>query len=151
MLDEDDRILLIHATDGEYRGSGVPVWLTPGGGLEGTETFEEAALRELREEVGLKTADLRGCVWTRRLPYALSDGIAREKHERYFVCRVAHFEVSAVSSEQLDLESVGGFRWWSADEIVAATEEVFVPRALGSLLPAVLQSEYSAEPIEVGI
>ena len=150
MLDEHDRILLIRANDGEYRGSGFPVWLTPGGGLEGSETFEEAALRELREEVGLEAAELEACVWTRRLPYALSDGMAREKHERYFVCRVPHFEVGAVSRELLDLEAVGGFRWWSVNEIVAAADEVFVPRALAALLPAVLRGDYPAEPIVVG-
>ena len=150
VLDEDDRILLIRANDGEFRGSGIPVWLTPGGGLEGTETFEEAAFRELREEVGVETAELGACVWTRRLPYALSDGIPREKHERYFVCRVPHFEVGAVSPELLELEAVGGFRWWSVDEIVAAADEVFVPRALGALLPAVVRGEYPAVPIAVG-
>ena len=150
MLDEDDRILFIRANDGGYRGSGIPVWLTPGGGLEGAETFEESALRELREEVGLEVTELGACVWTRRLPYALSDGIAREKHERYFVCRVPHFEVGAASPEFLDLEDVGGFRWWSVDEIVATADQVFVPRALGALLPAVLRGEYPAEPIKVG-
>ena len=150
VVDEDDRILLIRANDGEYRGSGMPVWLTPGGGLEGTETYEEAALRELDEEVGLATAELGACVWTRRLPFVLSDGIAREKHERCFVCRVPHFEVGAVSPELLDLDAVGGFRWWSVDDILAAADEVFVPRALGVLLPAVLRGENPAVPIFVG-
>jgi ADP-ribose pyrophosphatase YjhB (NUDIX family) len=119
VLDEDDRVLLILASDGEYRGSGEPVWLTPGGGLGEGETYEEAAVRELHEEVGLTGAALGPCVWLRRLPFALADGVPREKHERYFVCRVAHFEVSDISEEALDLEAVGGFRWWTCDEIEA--------------------------------
>lgn len=33
-------------------------WCVPGGGLEPIETFEEAAKRELREEVGIEVSDL---------------------------------------------------------------------------------------------
>ena len=42
-------------------------------------------------------------------------------------------------------------RWWSLDEIVGATHEVFVPRALGELLPALIRGNYPAPPLQVGI
>jgi 8-oxo-dGTP pyrophosphatase MutT (NUDIX family) len=150
VLDDHDKVLLIHSTDGEYRGSGQPVWLTPGGGLDGKETYEEAAFRELREEVGLTVTQLGPCVWTRRLPFTLSDGVAREKHERYYICRVQHFEVGKVSQDILDLEAVGGFRWWSVGEILEATDQVFVPRTLGDLLPALLAGKFPERPLPVG-
>ena len=150
VLDEEGRVLLILAADGEYRGSGEPVWLTPGGGLDEGETYEEAALRELREEVGLDGVELGPWVWLRRLPYALSDGVPREKHERYFVCRAEHFEVGAVSATVLDLEAVGGFRWWSVGEI-EASDERFAPRDLGRLLRELRDGHAGQEPRNVGL
>ena len=150
LLDEDDRILLILSPGGEYRGSGEPVWMTPGGGVDEGETYEDAALRETREEVGLTDASLGPVVWLRRLPYTLSDGVPREKHERYFVCRVPHFEVGDVSDEVLDLEAVGGFRWWSIDEIEASDED-FAPRGLGESLRELLRDGAPAKPLDVGL
>lgn len=150
VLDEDDRVLLILAPDGEYRGSGQPVWLTPGGGVDEGETCEDAALRELREEVGLEDVALGPCVWRRKLPFSLADGVAREKHERYFCCRVPHFEVNDVSEDLLDLEAVAGFRWWSVDEI-EASDEAFAPRRLGVLLRALLRDETPDEPADAGL
>jgi len=150
LLDEDDRILLILSPGGEYRGSGEPVWMTPGGGVDEGETYEDAALREMREEVGLSDASLGPVVWLRRLPFTLSDGVPREKHERYFVCRMLHFEVGDVSEELLDLEAVGGFRWWTYEEIEASDED-FAPRRLGKLLQDLLHDAAPAEPFDVGL
>ena len=150
VLDEEDCVLLILASDGESRGSGRPVWLTPGGGLEPGETYEEAAYRELEEEVGLRDAVLGACVWLRRLPYALSDGVAREKHERYFFCRVKRFDVEGVDEATLDMEAVGGFRWWSIAEIEASSE-TFAPRRLDELLGQLIRDGPPIEAFDVGL
>ncbi len=46
---DDDRILLVnHRREGRY-----DFWVPPDGGVVGTETLEEAAAREVREETGL--------------------------------------------------------------------------------------------------
>jgi 8-oxo-dGTP pyrophosphatase MutT (NUDIX family) len=150
VLDEDDRTLLILASDGEYRGSGQPVWLTPGGGVDEGETYQEAAVRELIEEVGVTGAVLGPCVWLRRLPYEMADGVPREKHERYFVCHVSHFEVDGIAEGQLDMEAVAGFRWWSVDEI-EASQERFAPRRLGALLETLLRDGAPESPLDVGV
>jgi ADP-ribose pyrophosphatase YjhB (NUDIX family) len=147
VLDRSERLLLIHA-GGEIMGQPPAVWMPPGSGLQEGESYEAAAARELAEEVGLQYFTLGDCVWTRSFPYEL-DGQRREKRERYYICRVDTFEVDAGAN--LDRESVLGYRWWSADEIEHATDQLFVPRALASLLRPILSGELPTEPIEVGV
>lgn len=56
LLDEVGRVLLFRIVDPlEYK---LPVWITPGGGIEVGETMSQAASRELNEETGLEPARL---------------------------------------------------------------------------------------------
>ena len=50
LVEQDDRVLLVHSVlAGRY-----DFWVAPGGGVEGEETIEQAAVREVREESGLE-------------------------------------------------------------------------------------------------
>src|SRR4051794_4532079 len=46
-----------------------PFWVTPGGGLDEGETYEQAALRELAEEVGRSDLAIGPCVWMREVTF----------------------------------------------------------------------------------
>jgi 8-oxo-dGTP pyrophosphatase MutT (NUDIX family) len=61
------KLLLLRA---EHPADGHRFWLTPGGGLESQESFEDAARRESREETGLTDVQVGPWVWTRRHPYS---------------------------------------------------------------------------------
>lgn len=50
-VDDDDRVVLVRHTYGDRR------WRLPGGGVRRGETFRQAALREVGEEIGLRPRD----------------------------------------------------------------------------------------------
>jgi 8-oxo-dGTP diphosphatase len=52
---EDGRVLLVRQRGGPFKD----VWLLPGGGVKPDETFEDALVREVREETCLEVGDVR--------------------------------------------------------------------------------------------
>lgn len=75
LLDEDDQVLLVH-----FHWEGLDLadgfWACPGGGIDPGESPEAALRRELAEELGLESLDIKGPVWrlTRLFPMSQWDG-----------------------------------------------------------------------------
>lgn len=55
LIRRDNKVLLGKRINAHGEGS----WCAPGGHLEGGESFEECALREIEEEVGIKVKNLK--------------------------------------------------------------------------------------------
>jgi 8-oxo-dGTP pyrophosphatase MutT (NUDIX family) len=146
VVDERERLLLFRA-EGDFEGASA-IWLPPGGGLEDGETHEQAAQRELWEETGM-VASLGPCVWIRRHVWRWN-GRLFDQHERYYVARVTQPSITAEHLGPEELQVIVGHRWWSLAEI-QASDEVFVPRRLAELLPAILAGEYPSEPFDCGV
>ena len=125
------------------------IWITPGGGLETGESYEQAALRELTEETGLEGQELGPWVWTRRHVWRYRDNLY-ESFERFFVVRTQRFEVSPQGCDALEMSEFKEQRWWDATALLAS-DEVFVPRRLGELLVPILEANIPHEPIDVGV
>jgi 8-oxo-dGTP pyrophosphatase MutT (NUDIX family) len=126
-------------------------WITPGGALENDETAEEAAVRELVEEIGLHEAQLGPAIWTRQHAFDW-EGQPYDQRETFFVCELSdRFEAApTVSAEQLRAEGIVEHRWWTIEEIEASPLE-FAPRKLASLLRALRTDGPPAEPIDAGV
>ena len=145
LIDSDKRILLFRP-----RGADIPwLWSTPGGGLEPGESYAQAARRELWEETGMR-AEIGAAVWKRRHIYRW-DGVEREARQRFFVVRCAPFAPDRSRWTPEERTEISEHRWWSHDEIAAATDEVFVPRRLATLLPPLLRGELPDAPFDCGV
>lgn len=146
LLDRDNRVLLFRCQEpGEERA----FWITPGGGLEADESYEQAATRELYEETGLSDVTLGPCVWTRSHTFPWLGKIYRQ-HERFFVVRIGTHQVDTKSHTDDERRVLTQHRWWSAQAIREAGQETFAPSRLGSLLND-LVGITPTQPIDVGI
>lgn len=146
VLDAQQRLLLICFED-----SALPtprVWITPGGGLDPGETYEQAAVRELWEETGIR-APLGPCVWTRRHAFRYNGQLVL-LDERYFVVRAESTEISTANVTDWERVAITEHRWWTAGEL-ACTEEPIAPRCLREVLPPVLAGEYPPVPLAIGL
>jgi hypothetical protein len=100
---------------------------------------------ELREETGIGSADLSSCVWTRvhRCDWG---GKHYEQREQFFVARTNAPSICLDGCGDAERELLTEWRWWTAEEI-AQSNDVFAPRKLAKILPAILACEYPDEPI----
>jgi double-stranded uracil-DNA glycosylase len=143
VLDEEQRTLLVKFRDDE----GQIWWTTPGGGIDEGEDLEAALRRELAEELGLDDFELGPEIWRREHTFAWRATIHRQR-ERIWLVEIARHE----PSPRVDLaaELVVDVRWWTPDELEAATETL-VPERLPELLRHLRQNGPPAEPFDVGV
>ncbi|MBJ5970157.1 NUDIX domain-containing protein, partial [Salmonella enterica subsp. enterica serovar London] len=71
IISPENQVLLFFFSHENDALNGKSYWATPGGGLESNESFEQAALRELREETGIIKNDVGPQVATRSFPMML--------------------------------------------------------------------------------
>lgn len=143
LLDPEDRILLMHGYEPEDPED--TWWFTPGGGLEGEETREEAALRELAEETGVTQVELGPVLWRRTCSFPF-DGRRWDQDEWYFLARTSQTGTSPGGLTELELRSVAGMRWWTSAELSAARETVY-PTRLAELLRTLLDEGPPDAPV----
>jgi 8-oxo-dGTP pyrophosphatase MutT (NUDIX family) len=133
LVDEQDRVLLIHGRD-PARPDRPTWWITAGGGQDEGESAEDAARREVLEETGIVLGEL-GPVVLRRVVDFDFEGVHVRQHEVFFLVRVDAAEVRLDTSGWNDIErrALLELRWWPPDEL-AVTDDVVYPEGLLELL-----------------
>ncbi|WP_200302688.1 NUDIX hydrolase [Streptomyces adelaidensis] len=146
LLDPQERILLLHGHEPDDPADDW--WFTPGGGVEGAETREEAALRELAEETGITDVQLGPVLWRRKCSFPFA-GRRWDQDEWYFLARTTDTRQvvpAATGLTELERRSVAGARWWTCGELARAHETVY-PTRLAELLRTLLDEGPPAGPV----
>ncbi|MGZ3118008.1 NUDIX hydrolase [Streptomyces sp. H62] len=143
LLDPDDRILLLHGHEPDDPADDW--WFTPGGGVEGDETREQAARRELAEETGITDVELGPVLWRRRCSFPFA-GRRWDQDEWYYLARTTQTATEALGLTELERRSVAGARWWTCQELARAHETVY-PTRLAGLLRTLLDEGLPAGPV----
>ena len=122
-------------------------WMTPGGGLEGDETFEQAAVRELHEETGITGVELGPWIWSREKQVVVR-GENVLKQERYYLVRVDDPQVSFDHIEEAERSVFKAIRWWSLGSLLT-TDDRISPPGLPNLLSAILEGLLPVTPLVI--
>jgi 8-oxo-dGTP diphosphatase len=150
LLTPDASILLVR-----FEFPTATVWALPGGGLDPGEDHLTALHRELHEEVGIVDADIGPHVWTREHVIPFIDGQWDGQRDQYHHVPVPQrFEPTpAMSWEELRDERLHELRWWTIDEITAATEAGtrFAPGRLAELVRDIAENGSPTGPVDTGV
>ena len=126
VIDPSNRVLLFRFEHKSGALAGQNFWATPGGGLDPGESYEQAACRELLEETGLSVDDPGPMVNQRIVTFQMPDGKVVRADERFFLIRTdAARTLSTERWTDLEREVMANHHWWSADELLATSEQVW--------------------------
>lgn len=144
LLDEHDRVLLMHARDPDDPGHHW--WELPGGGLDDGETLEQAAMREVAEETGIELDQLGPQVWIRESRFRYRN---RDHHRLDHVFLARRPGITAtVATKPTENEKLGLIEcaWLSSAQLHNGTDKL-VPPELPTLLDTILAGNAPAQPI----
>lgn len=128
LVDAAGRVLLFRFTASDR----APFWCTPGGALDAGETYEQAARRELIEEVGLDI-DPGPQIDRRVVDFLTLEGVEVTADERWFRVDVEGHEVDTSGHTALERRVMQSWRWWTRDDLAACDEPVYPDDILAML------------------
>ena len=125
-------------------------WELPGGGIAPQEGIAEAAVREVREETGIRIllSDVGEPLWHREVLYTYR-GEKRLQHESVCVAKVVGTApaIDITGRESIEMEDHLLHRWWRIVEMRTSNDR-FYPRSLPRHIEALLAGHSVVDPLE---
>ena len=149
LVDSSGSVLLLSTRDASNPAFGVS-WELPGGGIAPKEGVAEAAVREVREETGVRIllSDVGEPLWHREVFYTYR-GEKRLQRESVCVARIAGTApaIDVTGRETVEMEDHLLHRWWRVDEMITSKDR-FYPRRLPHYIDALLAGHKIVDPLE---
>ncbi|MCU4401312.1 NUDIX domain-containing protein [Acinetobacter pittii] len=142
VLNESHQILLFQFTHTNDALAGQSYWATVGGGLEEGETFEQAAYRELYEELGVVRQNVGTHVATRNFEMMLPSAEIVISEERLFIVFIKNEELNTANWTEQEKLVISKSRWWTFDEL-SQTNEIVYPNNIPHILTVSLPEIFS--------
>jgi len=133
VINENHQILLFQFTHTNDALAGQSHWATVGGGLEEGETFEQAACRELYEELGVVRQNVGTHVANRNFEMMLPSAEIVISDERLFIVFIKNEEVNTANWSEHEKLVISKSRWWTFEEL-SQTEEIVYPNNIPNIL-----------------
>lgn len=140
LIRPDKRLLLIRYEDPRVLPKFRHFWATVGGAMEPEETTEQAALREIEEETGLRDVKLGPVVWYGEPVIPINDEPIQFR-EYYIVAYTDDTPLTNDKWTELERSTIREMRWWAHAEIAASKDRIF-PFVLAEWLPEILEEKY---------
>lgn len=125
ILSPENNVLLFNFSHKNDALSGMSYWATPGGGLELNKSFEQAALRELQEETGLKRDSAGAAAASRTFPMQLPDGETVLAEERFFIIHAEKTDIDCSGWSENEKSVIQNHYWWSLEELRDTNQTIF--------------------------
>jgi 8-oxo-dGTP pyrophosphatase MutT (NUDIX family) len=141
LVDEKNRIFLLKTHFDPEVGL-PPRWLTPGGGIDSGETTLDAAVRELREETGMRVnpEELGEPALVSSGRWDWADGLSYHTYtDTIYELKVQNFDPDTSGFTQDELRDILEYRWWTIQELMQSDEQL-APHELREWLRARYQA-----------
>ncbi|MBP3618905.1 MAG: NUDIX domain-containing protein [Lachnospiraceae bacterium] len=149
VLNEQNQIFLFRYTF-DFFAEKESIWITPGGGLDDGESFEEALKRELFEELGIELSgsDSTPQIYYRFPLYELKSGKTVQSEERFYLVRLDETEFSYAGWTENENKRMTAGKWWSLEKIKQSKEKFFSEDVV-EIMERLSEGDIPGEPEEI--